>query len=270
VAKAAGGKGDRLVLPDWRVQFAALVPESLIISACAYVIGLRPRLVANPTQIEITNYLSSVSIPWDAWTGFTPGPGSLVITSRIGNVTVAAVPAGGHQIHGKPRTEIVAHELDAYAKTTAHVQHSVEAPVSLGSSESSSEARGVVRPNVWMGRRRFVREMAPKWGDAAANTQWWLLLLRLASAALIPPVLLSISDHSFSLFIACELLLLGCLGTFFYLVLKSFGEASRSLGVRISWTSTPPNNADRYAAWCTSQGLKPYSASTRLPATPDS
>jgi hypothetical protein len=117
-----------------------------------------------------------------------------------------------------------------------------------------------------MGRTRFISKMAPKWGNAAANTQWFLAWLRLVAAAVVILTLFSMSDHRLAFFVACELLLLGCLGTFFFLSLKSFGEASRSLGVRISWNSTPPSNPDKYAEWCTSQGLKPFSASGSVPS----
>jgi hypothetical protein len=252
------------------VQFAVLLPESLLIAACAYVIGIRPRMVVDPSRIEVTNYLSGISIPWDAWTGATPGPASLVITSRVGNVAVAAVPGGGEKVGGKSRTEIIAQELSTYATSTDRLSYSETGLASPRSAESSKASERSMRPSIWMGRKRFVSEMAPKWGDAAASTQWWLLCLRLASVAFIILTLIVMTKHDVPVFIICDVLLLGSLGMFISLSLRSFREASRSLGVRIWWTSTPPNNADKYAAWCLSQGLKPYSASRNAPSTTSS
>ena len=112
---------------------------------------------------------------------------------------------------------------------------------------------------MWLRKKQFLDVMAPKWGPAAAVTQWWLLKVRLASVVAALLLLTSIGGFGLQLFVTGELLLLATFGAWFFLQLKSFGEASRSL--RVSWNSTPPTNPGKYVTWCLSQGLKPYSAS---------
>jgi hypothetical protein len=92
------------------IELGVVVPESILIAAIAYALGLRPLLVIDHRGIVVRNFLRTTPIPWSIFMGVSSERIGLVIHTAAVRQMVAAVPAGGRKVQGKQRAELIAHE----------------------------------------------------------------------------------------------------------------------------------------------------------------
>jgi hypothetical protein len=103
------------------IELGVVVPESILIAAIAYALGLRPLLVIDHRGIVVRNFLRTTPIPWSIFMGVSSERIGLVIHTAAVRQMVAAVPAGGRKVQGKQRAELIAHEVASYAADEVHL-----------------------------------------------------------------------------------------------------------------------------------------------------
>jgi len=114
----------------------------------------------------------------------------------------------------------------------------------------------------------LMQQMAPKWGDEAAEYRWKMRRIQLAGLPLAIVVVCALLLRS-STALAWALLGLFCvcavpLAVLMLVYVRRMNRAaSRTLGVKVNWKAehSPPQKSPAYEEWCTKNGLTPYAAS---------
>lgn len=119
----------------------------------------------------------------------------------------------------------------------------------------------------WMTSRydRYMSERVPKWGQRAAGIGWQLQKVRMA--IVVPTIVMAIGLAVGSLItLLTGFFVAALLSAILVVLLKRMNAAAtQTLGVPITWQSSPPSKSTDYEDWCKKQRIVPYMAGASEP-----